>query len=75
MSNTDFSIADLIPVSINKPTIDINNPVIVGRVALAIPDAIALALPVPVIAMMSKTSIIPVTVPNKPRTGHKVIKI
>ena len=45
-----------------------------GSVALAIPDAIARAFPVPVIAIMSKTSIIPVTVPNNPSKGHKAIR-
>ena len=57
----------------NSPTIDIKSPVIVGSVALAIPEAIALALPVPVIAIMSKTSIIPVTVPRSPSSGHNAI--
>ena len=50
------------------------SPVIVGNVALAIPEAIALAFPVPVIAMISNTSIIPVTVPSKPNNGHSAIK-
>ena len=33
-----FSIEDLIAVRRNKPTIEINSPVIVGNVALAIPE-------------------------------------
>ena len=65
---------DLIAVKRNSPTIETNKPVIVGNVALAMPEAIALAFPVPVIAMISKTSIIPVTVPSKPRRGHSAIK-
>ena len=66
-----LSIVDLIAVSINNPTMEINNPVIVGKVALAIPEAISLALPVPVMAIISKTSIIPVTVPRRPSKGPK----
>ena len=73
-SKVAFSIEDLIAVRRNKPTIEIKSPVIVGSVALAIPEAIALAFPVPVIAMISKTSIIPVTVPSKPNNGHNAIR-
>jgi hypothetical protein len=62
-------------VKVNNPTILIAIPVIVGSVAFVMPEANALALPVPKKDTTSKTSIIPVTVPNKPRTGHKVIKI
>ena len=61
-------------VNKNKPTIEMNKPVIVGSVALAIPEAIARAFPVPVIAMISNTSIIPVTVPSNPSRGHNAIK-
>ena len=49
-------------------------PAIVGIVALETPDAIERALPVPEIAMTSNTSIMPVTVPNKPSKGHTAIK-
>ena len=70
MSSVALSIDALIAVRRNNPTIDTNKPVMVGSVALAMPDAIALALPVPVIAMIANTSIIPVTVPRSPRSGH-----
>ena len=60
---------------VNNPTILIAIPVIVGRVAFVMPDARALALPVPKNETTSKTSIMPVTVPRRPRTGHKAIKV
>jgi hypothetical protein len=62
-------------VKVRRPTILIAIPVIVGKVALVIPEAKALALPVPKKETTSKTSIIPVTVPSRPRTGHKAIKV
>ena len=58
----------------NKPVIDITNPVIVGSVALDIPPAISLGFPVPVKAITSKTSIIPVTVPSRPSSGQSATK-
>ena len=57
---------DLIAVKRNSPTIETNKPVIVGNVALAMPEAIYLSFPLPVIAIISKTSIIPVTFPSIP---------
>ena len=50
-------------------------PVIVGRVAFVIPEANARALPVPKNETTSNTSIIPVTVPRRPNTGHKAINV
>jgi hypothetical protein len=41
-------------------------PAIVGIVAIEIPDAIKRALPVPCVAIVSNTEIMPVTVPSKP---------
>ena len=56
-------------MKVNKPTILIAIPVIVGKVALVMPEANARALPVPKNDTTSKTSIIPVTVPRRPNTG------
>ena len=53
-----------------KPTRETIIPAMVGMVAIEIPDAIALALPVPVTAIISNTLIIPVTVPSKPISGQ-----
>ena len=58
-----------------SPIILIAMPVMVGNVALVIPEAKALALPVPKKETTSNTSIIPVTVPSNPKTGHKAIKV
>ena len=58
-----------------KPTILIAIPVIVGRVAFVIPEANALAFPVPKNETTSNTSIIPVTVPKRPKTGHNAIRV
>ena len=58
----------------NNPDIEITRPVIVGRVAFETPEAIALGFPVPVKAMTSKTSIIPVTVPSSPSNGQRATK-
>ena len=62
-------------VKVRRPTMLIAIPVIVGKVALVIPEANALALPVPKNDTTSNTSIIPVTVPGRPRTGHKAIRV
>ena len=62
-------------MNVNKPTILIAIPVIVGNVAFVIPEASALALPVPKKETTSKTSIMPVTVPKRPRTGHKAMRV
>ena len=53
----------------NKPDKEATIPDIVGRVAFDIPAAIARAFEEPVIAITSKTSTIPVTVPSKPNKG------
>ena len=50
-------------------------PVIVGKVALVMPEANARALPVPKNDTTSKTSIIPVTVPRRPNTGQRAINV
>ena len=44
-------------------------PAIVGTVALDTPEAIERGLPDPEMAITSKTSIMPVTVPSKPKQG------
>ena len=54
----------------NAPTI----PAMVGIVAFDTPAAIERAFPEPDIAITSKTSIIPVTVPINPNNGHKATK-
>ena len=55
------------------------SPAIAGIVDLETPPAIALASPPPVMANRWKTSIIPVIVPNNPKSGatptHNFIKI
>ena len=53
-----------------KPINETTMPAIVGTVAIEIPEAMALALPVPVTAITSNTLIIPVTVPSKPIKGQ-----
>src|SRR5690606_5383939 len=50
----------------SAPTI----PAMVGMVALETPEAIERAFPVPEMAITSNTSIMPVTVPIKPSSGH-----
>ena len=50
-------------------------PAMVGIVARETPDAIARGFPEPAMAMTSKTSIIPVTVPKSPNNGHRAIKV
>ena len=62
-------------MKVRSPTILIAIPVIVGSVAFVIPDARALAFPVPKNETTSKTSIIPVTVPRRPKIGHSAIKV
>ena len=49
-------------------------PAMVGMVAFDTPDAMARALLLPVMAMTSKTSIIPVTVPSSPSRGHRATR-
>ena len=50
-------------------------PVIVGKVALGMPEANARALPVPKNDTTSKTSINPETVPRRPNTGQRAINV
>ena len=50
-------------------------PAMVGMVAMYTPEAMARALPEPTMAMTSKTSIIPVTVPRSPNSGHTATSV
>src|SRR5690554_686905 len=50
-------------------------PAIVGMVARETPPAICLASPPPVMANTLNTSIIPVTVPSRPSSGHRLTNV
>ena len=50
-------------------------PAIVGTVALDTPDAMERGLPDPEMAITSKTSIMPVTVPSRPSRGHRATQV
>ena len=50
-------------------------PAMVGIVAALTPSAIARGLPDPMLAITSKTCIIPVTVPSNPNIGSKAMNV
>ena len=58
-------------IPLSAPTI----PAIVGSVARATPPAIARGELPPTIAMTSKITIMPVTVPSRPSKGHSLVRV